>query len=94
MKRRLRCAAVALHKSLATPVLPGSPFRAARAVALIASWPYNRSIPVRGYDVLADGSFIAATSGDSAAIPDRTRYRVSEMHVVLNFAGEFKARVK
>ena len=58
------------------------------------SWPYVSSDPVRSHDALADGSFLAvAAAGDSASRPYCTRYRVSEMQVVLNFAEELKARV-
>jgi len=41
-------------------VLPGTVFLAARAVPLIAPWPYLSNAPTRGHDVPADGSFIAA----------------------------------
>ncbi|WP_411279071.1 TolB family protein [Gemmatimonas sp.] len=73
----------------------GDAVRVARAEPFITPWPYESTVYLRSYDVLADGSFLAVASvGDSTSLPCRTRYRVSDMHVVLNFAEALEARVK
>jgi serine/threonine-protein kinase len=76
-------------------VTPGPPFHAGRAARYISSWPYVGSIPVAGYDVDKDGSFIVPMrSGGRAPRDERTTYRIGEIHVVLNFLDELRARVK
>ena len=79
-------------------VTPGDPFRVGPAESLIDPWPYGQTIPVRSYDVLADGSFIVTANVDGDEDPAepiglRQRNRVSEFHVVLNFFEVLKERV-
>ena len=72
-------------------VTASEPFHAGRAAPLIDPWPYSSTNPVRSYDVLADGSFLAAELSREGA----TRYTnvaVNEFHVVPNFFEDLKAR--
>lgn len=84
-----------LPSMMAVDVAPGAPFRAGRAVSLIASWPYVATTPATAYDVAEDGSFVVPTlSGGRVSGNERTRFRVGEIHVVLNFLSELRERVK
>jgi dipeptidyl aminopeptidase/acylaminoacyl peptidase len=75
-------------------VTPGDPFRVGPAESLIDPWPYRATLPVRSYDVLADGSFIVAANADETVDGDpRQQTRVSEFHVVLNFFEVLKERM-
>ena len=89
-------------KMMVAEVLAGDEFRVGRAEALVDPWPYNPSTPVRRYDVLADGSFVVSLDEDNAGdeeftaslwLRERMRYRVGELHVVLNFFEELRERV-
>ena len=76
---------------MAVDVSPGDEFQAGRPVPLIDPW--NRgSQTVRQYDVFPDGSFITRGEDDDG----RTfveRFGATELHVVLNWFEELKARV-
>ncbi len=84
-------------------VAPGDPFGVGRARSLIDPWRYTGARPVRAYDVLADGSFIVNLRGvDEAAgneespstfPPERMQFRISELHIVLNFFEELRQRM-
>ena len=58
-----------------------------RAAPLIDPWPYVGTIDVRSYDILADGSFVAVVG-----LVRRNQFRVTELHVVLNFFEDLKGR--
>jgi hypothetical protein len=76
-------------------VSPGATFRAGRAVTYIQSWPYQGSTPIRGYDIAKDGSIVAVTlTGGRVAGDERNLKRIGEIHIVLNFLDELRARVK
>ncbi len=87
---------------MAVDVAPGDEFQAGRPVPLIDGWTFLRT-PVRGYDVFADGSFVIAvqdddnsqTGGDGQSIVARRleRFGATELHVILNWFEELKARV-
>jgi len=62
-------------------------FRADPPTPLIDPWPYAGSIPGLSYDVLPDGSFIAIRR-----LSDPTEVIAQELHVVLNFTEELRAR--
>jgi len=75
---------------VAVAVTPGDEFQAGRPTPLIAPWA-NRS-PVRQYDVFPDGSFVTTVAVDAG----RTfveRFGATELHIVLNWFEELKARV-
>ena len=75
----------------AVDVTPGDEFQAGRPAPLIDSFTFLLS-PVRGYDGLADGSFVIAVEDDDG----RTlleRVGATELHVVLNWTEELKERV-
>ena len=83
-------------------VAPGDPFRAGRSAPFIDPWPVLSTTPLRSHDVLADGSFVAASDyGQTDAVEgamseirnDRMPFRVGQIHVVQNFFEELKARV-
>jgi eukaryotic-like serine/threonine-protein kinase len=68
-------------------------FRVDRVRSLIDPWSYRMTGPMRSYDVLPDGSFVAVrdtTDRDSAFALLAAR----EIHVVLNFAEELKRRAR
>jgi serine/threonine-protein kinase len=80
---------------MAVDVAPGAPFRPGRPAPFIAPWTYGGSTPVTGYDVAKDGSFIAPVLTGGRVIGDeRTVARIGEIHVVLNFLDELRARVR
>jgi dipeptidyl aminopeptidase/acylaminoacyl peptidase len=63
---------------MAVEVGGGTPLRPGRPRDLISPWGCCR-VPVRGFDVLRDGSFVTTRAGDDEAVP------VREIHVVLRF---------
>ncbi|MEP6781015.1 MAG: hypothetical protein ABJC26_14060, partial [Gemmatimonadaceae bacterium] len=68
-------------------------------VKLIDGWKGSGTDPIRSYDVFPDGSFALINrtdldSGQTTASKDPARFRVSDIHVVLNFVDELRARVK
>ena len=75
---------------MAVDVTPGDEFQAGRPTPLIAPWA--RRDPVRDYDVFPDGSFVTTVAVDAG----RTfveRFGATELHIVLNWFEELKARV-
>ncbi len=80
---------------MAVEVAPGAPFRRGRPAPVIAPWISRSAIPMRGYDVAKDGSFIARfTNAGRVDGDERTVHRVGDLHVVVNFFDELRARVK
>ena len=87
---------------MAVDVTPGDEFQAGRPALLIDPWTSNYG-PVRAYDVFPDGSFvtvvrdqdISQAGGDGGSILSRRleQFGATELHVVLNFFEELKARV-
>ena len=75
---------------MAVDVTPGDPFQAGRAAPFIDPWTFNL-IPVRGYDVFPDGSFVIAVAEDDRSYSEQ--FGVTEFHVILNFFEELKERV-
>ena len=67
---------------------PGDEVPAGRPTPLITPWTFNQ-IPLRGYDVFPDGSFVTAL-GDESWFGDNS---ATELHVTLNWAEELKERV-
>jgi Tol biopolymer transport system component/tRNA A-37 threonylcarbamoyl transferase component Bud32 len=72
-------------------VLSEAPLRVGRPRSLIDPWPYVSTTP-RTYDVMPDGSFIASQLQGAAAFHGSLaalvrRYRVGEIHVIVNFAA-------
>ena len=65
--------------------------RVQRVRPFIDRWPYVWTQPVRSYDVLPDGSFVAIEK-DDAHDPLLVSRVAREIHVVLNFAEELKRR--
>jgi serine/threonine protein kinase len=76
---------------MAVDVTPGDEFRAGRPTPLIDPWLSGHS-PVRGYDILPDGSFVTKTSVGSPPV-EPERLRATELHVILNWTEELKARL-
>ena len=87
---------------MAVDVTPGDGFQVGRPAPLIDPWTSNYG-PVRAYDVFVDGSFVTAvrdadnsqSGGDGGSILSRRleQFGATELHVVLNWAEELKARV-
>lgn len=77
---------------LVVDVAPGSPFRVGRVRVVMPNWRYGNAIPVSGFQVLRDGSFLGSIV-DSITGP-RRRHRVTEIKVILNFHSELAARVR
>ncbi len=75
---------------MAVDVTPGDEFQAGRAAPLIDRWTF-RVTPVRGYDLFPDGSFVIAVADDDRSL--REQFWVTEVHVILNWFEELKARV-
>jgi len=69
---------------------PSGGLQVDRPTPLIESWPYT-NFPVRAYDVFADGSFLTRKPNDDG--PREEQFRVTELHVVLNWFQEVKERV-
>ena len=65
--------------------------RPSPARTLIAPWPYYGTNPLRTYEVLEDGRFIAALQ--DASLNDPVSYRAKELQVVLNFFEVLRQRV-
>jgi hypothetical protein len=76
---------------MAVDVTPGDEFQAGRPTPLIDPWPYGFS-PVRGYDIFPDGSFVTITDAGSLPV-EPERLRATELHVILNWTEELKARL-
>ena len=71
----------------------GSSVRPGRAVSVIDPWSYAGGAPGGpSWDVLPDGSFLAPRLSVGGAAR-RTAFRVSELHVVLNFSEELRRRL-
>jgi hypothetical protein len=84
-------------RMMVVDVTPGASFGAGRARPLIDPWPYATFAPVRGYDVLADGTFVTSIAEDTLAGGDeetslRQRFSVKQFHMVLNFSEELRRR--
>ena len=75
---------------MAIDVAPGDPFGAGRAVPLIDPWT-SSAIPVRSFDVFADGSFVTAVREEPDGDPRDDL--PAELRVILNFLDEVRARV-
>ncbi len=72
---------------------PEGGFRADPAVPLIDPWPYSQETPTRAFDMLEDGAFVASEWAEPLGEGGtRERYRVDELHVVLNLFEELRAR--
>jgi serine/threonine-protein kinase len=78
----------------------GSELSVGRATPMIDPWPYPIWSGSRGYDVLADGSFIAPWREIDAEVPEGARTnplrianRVEEINVVLGWFDELRERV-
>ncbi len=75
-------------------VVSESPFRIGRARILIDPWPYETTGPLRNYDVMPDGSFIATrlqTPDGLHAGPELEElemYRADTIHVIAYFGSE------
>jgi eukaryotic-like serine/threonine-protein kinase len=71
-----------------------NPFRVGHADILIDPWPYEVSNPIRGYDVMTDGSFIAARLKVPAGLHPKPgleyleMYKADTIHVIANFTSE------
>ncbi|MDH3206038.1 MAG: protein kinase [Gemmatimonadota bacterium] len=72
-------------------VVAGDELRAGPPAVLIEPWPYVTEVPTRSYDVLDDGSFVASLNQDGGDF--RTQFKVEEVHVIMNFVDELRARV-
>ena len=77
---------------MAVDVTLGDDFQAGRPTALIDPWLGGMWTPVRFYDVLADGSLVIAVADDDGRT-NLERFGATELHVILNWAEELKARV-
>ncbi len=75
---------------MAVDVTPGDEFQAGRPAPLIDPWTFT-VVPVRGYDVFPDGSFVIAVADDDRSLLEQ--FGVTEFHVILNFFEELKERV-
>ena len=73
---------------MAVDVISGDEFDPGRPVTLISPWDFSQ-IPLRGYDVFPDGSFVTAL-GVESWFDDNS---ATELHVVLNWAEELRERV-
>ncbi len=77
---------------MAVLVTPGDEFQAGRPVPFIDPWTFIGSARVRGYDVFPDGSFVGFTR-EYDDLSRLERFGATELHVILNFFEELKARV-
>ena len=73
---------------MSVSVTAGDDLRPGRPTPFIA-WNANltKNFPVRSYDVMGSGSFVAVMR------EEQTGLQVSQLHVVLNFFEELKVRV-
>ncbi len=69
-------------------VTPGADFQVGRPAPVIGWGPWIFG-GVRGYDVHPDGSIVTGLEGEETYDSNR----ITELHVVLNFFEELKARV-
>lgn len=86
---------------MAVDVMPGTPFTAGRAETFISPWSYSNSGDVTGFDVFADGSFVADArlnalyaDDDPTMLQEDKDLQVRELHIVLNFFGELQRRMQ
>jgi len=77
---------------MAVDVTPGDEFQVGPPVPFIDPWTFIGSARVRGYDVFPDGSFVAYTR-ENDGLSELERFGATELHVILNFFEELKARV-
>jgi len=87
---------------VAVDVIPGDEFQVGRPTLLVSRW-INPWVPVRSYDVLADGSFVfaqreefnseAGGDGQSVIANLLERLGATELHVILNWTEVLKERV-
>jgi serine/threonine-protein kinase len=77
---------------MAVDVRPGDDLQPGHPVPLIDPWRGSFT-PTRGYDVLADGSFLAQVVLDSDGDAWTRTNRATELHLILNFFEELKTRV-
>ncbi len=85
---------------MSAEVVAGANFRSNAAIPLIDPWPYYVGQPARSHDVLADGSFLASLTeegGNAAGTltssqQARATFKVTELHIVMNFFEELRAR--
>jgi hypothetical protein len=75
---------------MAVDVTPGDEFLVGRPVLLIDNWTHSVS-PIRGYDVLQDGSILTVLEDDGSSRGEP--FGATELHVVLNWTEELKERV-
>ena len=75
---------------MAVDVTPGADFQRGRPTPLIEPW-LSRCYPVRCYDVFPDGSFVTTVQDDDRSWLEQ--FGATELHVVLNWFEELKARV-
>jgi len=70
----------------------GQDLRVAGVDTLVSPWLYGASRPTRSYDVFPDGSFLAGRILGGDRETRDAAASVHELHVVLNFAEELRAR--
>ena len=72
----------------------GGSFRAGRATEVMP-WLWGSTIPMTGFDIARDGSFLASDIPEGTTGADTRRAnRIGEIHVALNFLDELRARVR
>jgi Tol biopolymer transport system component len=89
------------HRMMVVDVTSLDPFRVGSPTPLIDPWPYSVMGPVRGYDILPNGSFVAVLDQGFQVLREEAvavgvdeimwREKVGELHVILNFEG-FRGR--
>ena len=86
--RQLFYIPLATRSMMVVNVVPGDPFVADRPRTLFERWrgPF---VPVRGYDVFQDGSFVTSIAEDVEA----TSELPTEVRVILNFFDAIRARL-
>ena len=71
-------------------VTSGAEFQAGRPRVLIDQWTFLVG-PVRGWDVLPDGSFVTRVVDDDR--PEHERVGATEVRIILNLFEELKERI-